>query len=408
MEYNSLITIVVACIASLIAVHWVYFKVLKIAKMKNLVDNPNARKLQKTPVPVMGGVAVFFGMLVGIAAGVIYNSLMHTELIVPQYTIIAAMSVMLFVGSIDDMIGLSPKSRFVIEIITILGIVGGTGGCIDSLHGLWGIGAFSWWIAVPLTVVGCVGIINAINMIDGVNGLSSSLCILCNVLFGTAFAYSGQFYHAVINYAMAASLLPFFMHNMFGKSSKMFIGDAGTMVMGTLMSFDVIQILRSDTSAEWMAYANQGMCLVAMTLAVMSVPVADTLRVMTMRILHGRSPFSPDRTHLHHKLLEYSYSHFMTTSCEFIAAVLVVLAWAVSYNLKASIDVQMYVVLAAAAIVVWGSYWFLARNKTMHVGVAYRIRRYFANGKKDGEKKWWIRMQRWVDSGEEEMEEEID
>lgn len=265
MDYNSIITIAISCVAALIAVHWVYFKVLTIAKLKNLVDNPDARKLQKTPVPVMGGIAVFFGLIVGIAASVIYNTVTGSQLLVPRYTIIAALSVMLYVGAIDDMLGLSAKTRFIIEILTILGMIGGLGACVDSLHGLWGIGTFSWWIGVPLTVFAGVGIINAINMIDGVNGLSSSLCILCNVCFGVAFVMSGQMYHAIVNFTMAASLLPFFCHNVFGKSSKMFIGDAGTMVMGTLMSYDVIQVLRSDTATEWMQYANQGMCLVAMT-----------------------------------------------------------------------------------------------------------------------------------------------
>lgn len=397
MDFNPIISITISCLVSLIAVHWIYFKVLKMAKMKNMVDNPDARKLQKTPVPVMGGMAVFFGVVTGIAVGVVYNSVMDAELFVPQYTIIAMMTTMLYVGWLDDMLGLTPRSRFIVEILAILAIVGATGGCLDSLHGLWGIGSFSWWIGVPLTVIAGVGIINAINMIDGVNGLSSSLCILCNICFGIAFVRSGQLYHAIINFTMAASLIPFFCHNVFGQSSKMFIGDAGTMVMGILMSYDVIQVLRSDTVLKWTEYADQGLCLVAMTLAILAVPVFDTLRVMTLRMINGKSPFDPDKTHLHHKWLEYTYSHFMTMVCELSTAIVIILIWFTSYQLKVSIDVQFYITIAAAVIFVWGEYAFFVGKINFHTGLAYRFRKYMAKNRIEGEQAWWNRVQRFVD-----------
>lgn len=398
--HHSIISIIISCLVSLLAVHWIYFKVLQIAKLKNLVDNPDARKLQKTPVPVMGGIAVFFGVITGIAAGVVYNSVTQSQLFVPQYTIMGMMGMMLYVGAADDMLGLSPRSRFIVEILAVLAIIGATGGCLDSFHGLWGIGSFSWWIGVPLTVFAGVGIINAINMIDGVNGLSSSLCILCNICFGIAFARSGQLYHAIINFTMAASLIPFFCHNVFGQSSKMFIGDAGTMVMGILMSYDVIQVLRSDTVVRWTEYANEGMCLVAMTLAILAVPVFDTLRVMTLRMLNGKSPFEPDKTHLHHKWLEYTYSHFMTMVCELVSAVVIVLIWFISYQLKASINTQFYITIGAAIVFVWGEYAFLVGKVKLHTGLAYRFRKYMAMNRIEGEKAWWNKVQRFVDKGE--------
>lgn len=134
---HSLISIIFSCLVSLLAVHWIYFKTLRVAKLKNLVDNPDARKLQKTPVPVMGGISVFFGVVTGIAAGVVYNNVTHSDLFVPQYTIMGMMVVMLYLGALDDMLGLSPRSRFIAEILAILAIIGATGGCVDSLHGLW-------------------------------------------------------------------------------------------------------------------------------------------------------------------------------------------------------------------------------------------------------------------------------
>lgn len=401
ISYLTLLSLFVSSLFAFGAVHWIYFKVLKIAKQKNLVDNPDARKLQANPVPVLGGIAVFFGVIIGIFTGCMFNSLTNNYVLSPVYPVLAAMVIMLYVGATDDILGLSPKTRVIIEVFTLLTIIFSVNACIDSLHDLWGIGSFSWYIAVPLTVFAGVGIINAINMIDGVNGLSSSMCIVCNLGFGIAFARSGDYSNAVINFSMASALIPFLIHNLIGRSSKMFIGDAGTMMMGILMSWDVIEILRSDTSAIWMIYNEmEGMSLVALTLAILSVPVFDTLRVMTMRIIHKRSPFSPDRTHLHHVLMDYTQSHTLTTLYEVAAAVLIILNWSISYMSGASINVQFYVVLVSAIFYVWGSYFFLTSNMLVHTGIPYTIRKYFAKSRQ-GDKDWWLNLQRKVDSGEE-------
>ena len=98
------------------------------------------------------------------------------------------------------------------------------------------------------------------------------------------------------------ALIPFFLHNVFGKSSKMFIGDGGTLVMGTVMSVFVIAILQSGSRVA--AFVDPNVGLVPFTLAVLSVPVFDTLRVMSTRMLKGSSPFRPDKTHLHHMFID--------------------------------------------------------------------------------------------------------
>ena len=157
------------------------------------------------------------------------------------------MSAMLYAGAIDDILGLTPTARFVIEILVIAGVVLASGVCMDSLHGLWGVSDFSWWIAPPLTVFAGVGVVNSINMVDGVNGLSSGLCVQCCLLFGAVFMAVGDYANSLLAFSMAASLLPFFVHNVFGNTSRMFIGDAGTMVMGMLMTWFVISAMNSST-----------------------------------------------------------------------------------------------------------------------------------------------------------------
>jgi UDP-N-acetylmuramyl pentapeptide phosphotransferase/UDP-N-acetylglucosamine-1-phosphate transferase len=180
MNWYALIMISISALVSLLAVNWIYFKILKIAKEKNLVDNPDARKLQKNPVPVVGGLAVFFGLIMGTLAGIAIfgffgsdtvngNDMITVSRMLP---IMLGMSIMLYVGCMDDILGLSPKARFLIEILVILGLIFSSGISIDSLHNMWTIGEIPTWIAIPLTIFAGVGIINAINMVDGVNGLS--------------------------------------------------------------------------------------------------------------------------------------------------------------------------------------------------------------------------------------------
>lgn len=392
MHVSRLVFFTSTAFVSMLMTFWIYFKILAIAKAKNLVDNPDARKLQKRPVPVMGGIAVFFGVLCGT---LLATCIWECDSILP---IVIAMSMMLYIGAIDDIIDLTPRNRIIIEVLAILGIIYGEGACIDSLHGLWGIETFSWWIGVPLTVFAGVGIINAMNMIDGVNGLSSGLCITFSIMFGVAMFRAHDYPNAMLAFVYAAALLPFLLHNVLGKTSKMFIGDAGTMTMGILMTWYVIQMLRDDHAFHWMRYVvGQQLSLVALTLAILAVPIGDTLRVMVQRIFKGQSPFKADKTHLHHMLLSYSDSHSLTSLMEIGIAILIAAIWAIAFKTHCSIDAQFYIVLISAAILVWGTYAYLSIQDKRDSTASFRIRKWLTK-MRQGEKDWWNKLQRFIDT----------
>lgn len=335
---------------SLCATWWIFKKVLKIAILKNIMDNPDERKIQRVPVPVLGGAAVFFGMLVAFAvAATIYD-------VSNMFAMVCVMMIMLYIGTIDDIIDLSPWVRFIIEIIVVLMLVFSDGSSIDNFHGLWGIGILPDFVAIPLTVFACVGIVNAINLIDGVNGLSSGYCIVTCLIFGLAFLLTGDVGRASLAILSIGALIPFIFHNVFGKKSKMFIGDGGTMMMGIIMSSFVINALKSHSTIAAAVPENFGM--VAFVLAVLAIPVFDTLRVMTARIVRGGSPFSPDKTHLHHLLLDYHFSHIGTTAVEILSNMLVVGVWYMAYRLGASVDMQLYVVIVMGMLITFAFYRF--------------------------------------------------
>lgn len=392
------IPVVIAALVALIAARWVYFKILFIAKDKGIVDNPDARKLQKEPVPVTGGLAVFFGVAMGLLAGYTVGGLMGVDYQIRLMPVLVSMVVMLYIGAMDDVMGLSPTVRFVIEILTVLGLICTSGGCIDTFHGLWGIGQFSWWLAVPLTVFAGVGIINAVNMIDGVNGLSSSLCMLCSIFYGTVFVRSGDVANAMLAFCMAAALFPFMIHNIFGERSRMFIGDAGTMVMGILLTWFTMCLLRSDSPIVYYDKAT-GVNMIAFALAVLCVPVFDTIRVMVMRIAKKQSPFHPDKTHLHHVLINIGVSHVITTLIELIILIVTVVSWAISVKMGASIECQLYIVVGISILFVWGTYGLLRFHATRHTELLHKLTE-FSIRTHLGYTSWWMQLTAWLDAPE--------
>ena len=359
---------ILSFLVAILSAHWIHPRLVRIALDKNIVDNPNARKLQRRPTPVLGGIAVFFGSVIGLGCASITCDC--SEL----FIVVVAMMIMLYTGTMDDILDLSPALRFLIEIGTVLLLIFVGGYTLNDFHGLWGLNQIPQGVAIPLTVFAAVGIINAINLIDGVDGLSSGYCILTSLLFGVMFWYVGDRTMCMLAVVAAGSPIPFFFHNVFGKSSKMFIGDGGTLVMGIVMSVFVIRILRHGSMSEVYDAVNIG--LVPFTLAVLSVPVFDTLRVMTTRILKRKSPFHPDKTHLHHMFIRLGCSHAATTLAILILNFFVVLCWWISYMIGCSIDVQLYIVLVLSILITSGLYNFMEwhiRHKTQFVRLLHRI-----------------------------------
>jgi UDP-N-acetylmuramyl pentapeptide phosphotransferase/UDP-N-acetylglucosamine-1-phosphate transferase len=380
--------IIVPALLAFLGTLWVHPKVLKIAIMKNLVDNPDARKLQRNPVPVMGGVAVFFGILIGICSSKFMFNLPDI------FLFISAMLIMLYVGTIDDILYLSARIRFFVEILIIIWLMYANGTSIDSFWGLWGIDTIPAWISWPLTVFAAVGIINAINLIDGVNGLSSGFCFIASILFSIIFYRTGNIAMTTLAISAAGAIVPFFLHNVFGNSTKMFIGDGGTLVIGTMMSIFVIYILHSGSSCS--TYAEDGLGLIPLTLSILSIPIFDTLRVMSMRILRGTSPFLPDRTHLHHIFIELGFSHVGTTISILTLNSIIVAAWFASYKSGASVDVQLYIVMALSISVTFVFYRFASVQIRKNGRWLNTLK---AIGKKmNFEKKgFWLTVQKLVD-----------
>lgn len=348
-EGNNLIGVTFfVTLVALMVTALVFPKVLWFAKKHNIMDNPNARKLQRTPVPVMGGIAVYVGVLIGF----LILAYLYTDPII--LISLLAMTVMQIVGIWDDISDLSTGFRFVFEMVLVGLLIWATGAFIDDFHGLWGIHQLNTLASIILSVVAGVGIINAVNMIDGVDGYVSGYCMQACLCFAVIFWMAGEYAIAGMALVVVASLLPFFFHNVFGVRSKMFIGDGGTMMLGVLVTIFVFLTVSSKSNCHLLENDNIG--LLAFALAVLCIPVFDTLRVMTLRIIRGYSPFQSDKTHLHHLFIEMGFSHLGAALSILLINLIVILAWLLLWRAGASIEVQTYVVAFMGITVTFGFY----------------------------------------------------
>lgn len=384
MFWSLLISFVIAFVST----WFIYVRVLNFAIKYGIVDNPDARKLQRVPVPVLGGVTVFIGILMVTIVGVFFLDLKMLTISV------IAMTVMLIVGTIDDVKNLSPAVRFIFEIGIVLYIIYLGDIKMGDFYGLWGFRSIPDYLCVPLTVFAAVGIMNAINLIDGVDGYSSGFGAMACTVFAIMFYALGN--ETMMMFAVAAdgALIPFFLHNVFGRKSKMFIGDGGTLLLGTIMALFVMTILTTNPSSYILMVKGVG--LIPFTLAVLAVPVFDTLRVMTARIISGLPPFRPDKLHLHHLFIEMGFSHVGTAVILILTDLSVVAIWFLSYKCGASINLQLYIVLAFALLTTFGFYTFV-RMQQRRNSVFYRWLLRIGEASHVERKGFWDLMRRMMD-----------
>jgi UDP-N-acetylmuramyl pentapeptide phosphotransferase/UDP-N-acetylglucosamine-1-phosphate transferase len=274
---------------------------VRISALKTLLDNPNERKVNKLPVPNLGGVAMFFGVTISILL-VIENM----EFLDFRY-ILAAMILLFFVGIKDDILILSARTKFIAQFIAagFLAILGNIR--LTNLHGIFGIGEINYWFSVALSLVVIVGIINAMNLIDGIDGLAGGLGMMISTLFGAIFILFGQLQYAILCFALVGSLMSFLFYNVFGKTNKIFMGDTGSLMLGLLVAVMVIKYNEIAIGSANEAFSP------AISIAIVFVPLFDMVRVFCIRMMNMKSPFKPDMNHIHHRFLQLGHSHLVSS-----------------------------------------------------------------------------------------------
>ena len=278
--------------------------IIDIARAKSYVDAPNNRASHHNTTPTLGGIAIFIGSIIAFLMFVSVGA-------IPSYQyIVASVLIIFFIGFKDDIIGISPYKKFWGQVIAALIVIEFGWIILTNLHGLFYIYPITYNFGLILSVVTIIGVTNCFNLMDGIDGLSASLAILACVAFGTWFYLAGQFDWAILSAGITGATLAFLYFNLFSKRNKIFMGDTGSLFLGFIIS--IIAIKFNETAIGLTGpYAVQA--APAVSIGFLLVPIFDTLRVFVTRMVKNKPPFSPDKTHIHHYLLDLGFTHGQAT-----------------------------------------------------------------------------------------------
>jgi UDP-GlcNAc:undecaprenyl-phosphate/decaprenyl-phosphate GlcNAc-1-phosphate transferase len=272
--------------------------IINVAEMKKLFDMPDERKVHNAPITPLGGLGIFAGFVFGCLLTVHFNQAADF-----QYFMAAAF-VIFFLGLKDDILVISPVKKFIGQVLAAFIIIYYGGIQIRSMHGFLGVYQLPEMFSLLLTYFAVIVVINSFNLIDGVDGLAGSLGLFSSVIFGIYFLNVNMLAYSVIAFSLAGSLLAFLIFNF--QPAKIFMGDTGSLLVGTINAILVIKFINVANTGD-ISFPISATPAIGFT--ILMIPLLDTLRVFGIRILHRRSPFSPDRNHIHHLLLDRGFSH---------------------------------------------------------------------------------------------------
>ncbi len=317
-----------AFIATIIAIP----PVISVINRLKLHDQPNHRKLHTSPVPTMGGIAVFFGLLVANLMWFPFNTGTAT------ICFFFSASIIFLTGIMDDLKDLPAKYKFMIQLCLAF-LIALSGIRITSLQGFLGIYELPVYAQYFFTILAIAGITNAFNLIDGIDGLAGGLGFMSLVTLGFFLTISGDNGTALIAFALAGGILAFLYFNL--NPAKIFLGDTGSLLIGFVIGVLCIRLMQMNITTPSHPYTSSPVFV----LGIVFIPVFDTVRVLALRTWKGESPFMADKIHIHHVLTNRGCSHVQASKliC-LVNALLLLEIWALRYMR------QEFILLAMTAL----------------------------------------------------------
>ncbi len=300
--FRCVLSFLVACFVAIVAVP----VIIKISELKSLMEKPGERRSHKVPTPTFGGVAIFAAVLISyfLWPGNDPAEAYQTNLS------IAGMTILFFVGIKDDLVGIDPSKKLLFQLLAAVILVFFGSLRVDYLYGILGLTHIEEVLGVVLTCFIFIALTNAINLIDGIDGLAGSIALIASAAFGGWFLLTGHVTMACLAASLVGGLLGFLRFN-FSRSSKIFMGNTGSLILGFMLAFFAVRFVSMNASFRYEPTAFFNAPIIAIVILI--VPIFDTLRMFTVRILAGRSPFAADRNHFHHILIDNGLSHAQAT-----------------------------------------------------------------------------------------------
>jgi UDP-GlcNAc:undecaprenyl-phosphate GlcNAc-1-phosphate transferase len=286
---------------------------IKVAKLKHLVDEPgDQRKLHNRSVPTIGGIMIFAGTLFAYCLlfpskenWMMGNNYDPLSALNEFKYLVASMFVLFFLGLKDDIIGVSPKKKLYVHALVGVILVYLADIRITSFWGLFEVNDLPYWFSIALSLFTYIVIVNAMNLIDGVDGLAGGIGVIASSTFAFWFYTTGDLPLALLAISLAGALIGFLVFNF--QPAKIFMGDSGSLILGMVLYVLAMKLIEFPPSR--LNGILQHVSKPVLVIAIMAYPLMDTLRVFTVRIANRQSPFKADKNHIHHKLLAMGFSH---------------------------------------------------------------------------------------------------
>lgn len=269
--------------------------VIGLAKKIKAIDVPkDSRRVHKKPIPLIGGLAIFYGFLISVLCFCVIDKTV-TGILLGALIIVTT-------GVIDDKYGLNAKVKLLMQIVAA-GVVVAFGVNMSYIENpISGEYITLGWLSIPITLIWIVGITNAVNLTDGLDGLAAGISTIASVSFLVLIMFTDNLNLAIMTAALAGAGFGFLPYNF--NPAKIFMGDTGSMFLGYILACISIQgLMKTYTVISF-----------AVPILLLGLPIFDTLFAIIRRILTGRSIMSPDRGHLHHRLLDMGFSQRQTVA----------------------------------------------------------------------------------------------
>ncbi|MGB5555189.1 MAG: MraY family glycosyltransferase [Flavobacteriaceae bacterium] len=294
---NFLETAVSIFIGAFLLTYLTIPKIIGVVEYRRLMDSPNHRSSHKSGTPTLGGVAFFYCLIFAFFFIKSWTKMDEGFFMIPGLTIL------FIVGLKDDLVVISPGAKLIAQVFAIAFILANPSFTIHSLNGFLNINEIPFYLYLIIAGFMMLTIINSYNLIDGIDGLASVVGMVIMVIYTTIFYMTQEYYFALVSITMNACLMAFLGFNL-SSDKKIFMGDTGSLIVGFVISVLTLKFLAlRPTAYTDLPFLLENAPLIAISILI--VPLFDTARVFAIRIANKRAPFSPDRNHTHHVLIDY-------------------------------------------------------------------------------------------------------
>ncbi len=275
-------------------------RIITIVKIKNLMDDPNDRSSHKEKTPTFGGIAFFLSLIVSL----FFINMYLFNLI--GLNIAVGLTILFFTGLKDDLVEISAKVKILAQIFAFFCVIAVNLELFPvSFEGILGIYKLPPLVSLLFGCFVMLSIVNSYNLIDGINGSASMVGSVVFLIFSYVFFKSGLIYYSLLSLISFSFLVAFLRYNLSSKH-RIFMGDTGSMIVGFVMGLLTLKYLSID--AEKLINLNiNPINKLALIIAILFIPFVDTLRVFIIRTVKHGKPFSPDRSHVHHVMIDYMH-----------------------------------------------------------------------------------------------------